>query len=214
MLCPFCKAQDDKVVNSRTGSDGTIVKRRRECSQCKRRFTTYERIEQSVARVIKKDGGREDFSRQKLLAGLKKACYKRPIAMEQLEEIADEVELQLHREFDQEVPSRRIGDTVMAKLRELDHVAYIRFASVYREFKDVADFLQEADTVIQQHGAALAKRPRLHAFGRRRHVRESLPVHAHQTRRLSLLSRKEGGTGWVPRRFTRKQRNLSARSLA
>ncbi|MGD2174716.1 MAG: transcriptional regulator NrdR [Candidatus Brocadiaceae bacterium] len=158
MRCPYCKEDDDRVVNSRPGGDGTYVKRRRECSNCGRRYTTYERIEESVLRVIKKDGEREDFSLQKLLAGLNKACYKRPIPAERITELAEEVERELHRSFEGEVPSRRIGELVMDRLRELDQVAYIRFASVYRDFKDVTDFVEEADTVLKS-GSGEAERP-------------------------------------------------------
>ncbi|KPK65443.1 MAG: hypothetical protein AMK73_02990 [Planctomycetes bacterium SM23_32] len=149
MQCPYCHEDDDRVVNSRPGTDGTYVKRRRECSRCGRRYTTYERIEMSVLRVVKKDGSREDFSRQKLLTGLNKACYKRPIAADRVNELAEQVERELHRLYEGEVPSKAIGELVMAKLRELDQVAYIRFASVYREFADASDFVEEADTVLQ-----------------------------------------------------------------
>jgi len=147
--CPYCKEDDDRVVNSRPSGDGTYVKRRRECSGCGRRYTTYERIEESVLRVVKKDGTREDFSLCKLLEGLNKACYKRPIPAERLTQLAESIERELHREYEGEVPSRRIGELAMARLRELDQVAYIRFASVYREFKDVRDFVEEADTVLR-----------------------------------------------------------------
>ncbi|MHC5033520.1 MAG: transcriptional regulator NrdR [Planctomycetota bacterium] len=153
MQCPYCKENDDRVVNSRPSADGSYVKRRRECSRCGRRYTTYERIEMSVLRVIKKDGSREDFSRQKLLTGLNKACYKRPISAESVGELADEVERELHRLYEGEVPCQAIGELVMAKLREVDHVAYIRFASVYREFTDVTDFVNEAGTVLQEQAA-------------------------------------------------------------
>lgn len=153
MQCPYCHEDDDRVVNSRPSSDGTYVKRRRECNRCGRRYTTYERIEMSVLRVIKKDGKREDFSHQKLLVGLNKACYKRPIAAERIGELADEVERELHQQYEGEVPSQAIGELVMAKLRELDHVAYIRFASVYREFEDVTDFVEEAGAVLRGKGA-------------------------------------------------------------
>jgi transcriptional repressor NrdR len=149
MQCPYCKEDDDRVVNSRPGADGTYVKRRRECNGCGRRYTTYERIEESVLRVIKKDGGREDFSLKKIISGLNKACYKRPIPAERIRELAEDVERELHRHYEGEVPSRKIGELVMVRLRDLDHVAYIRFASVYQEFKDVSDFLQEADTVLR-----------------------------------------------------------------
>ena len=152
MQCPYCKEDDDRVVNSRPSADGTYVKRRRECNRCGRRYTTYERIEQSVLRVIKKDGGREDFSRKKLLDGLMKACYKRPIPAERLEQLVDEVERQSHRRFEGEVPSRQLGEMVMERLRALDQVAYIRFASVYRAFTDVTDFVEEADLMMRQQG--------------------------------------------------------------
>ncbi|MFO8007309.1 MAG: transcriptional regulator NrdR [Candidatus Brocadiia bacterium] len=153
MQCPYCKADDDRVVNSHPSTDGTYVRRRRECNECGRRYTTYERIEQSILRVVKKDGSREEFSLQKLLAGLNKACYKRPIPAERITALAEEVERELHQHFEGEVPSREIGELVMERLRELDHVAYIRFASVYREFKDVSDFVEEADTVLRSGGA-------------------------------------------------------------
>ncbi len=148
MRCPYCKEEDDRVVDSRPGGEGSYVKRRRECNNCGRRYTTYERIEESVLRVVKKDGSREDFSLNKLLLGLNKACYKRPIPADRITELAEEIELELHREWQGEVPSRHIGELVMEKLRDLDQVAYIRFASVYREFKDVTDFVEEADTVL------------------------------------------------------------------
>lgn len=149
MQCPYCKEDDDRVVNSRPGTDGTYVKRRRECNRCGRRYTTYERIEESVLRVVKKDGKREDFSHQKLMAGLSKACYKRPIPADRITELAEQVERTLHQEYEGEVPSRAIGELVMVKLRGLDQVAYIRFASVYREFTDVTDFVEEADTMLR-----------------------------------------------------------------
>jgi len=147
--CPFCKEDDDRVINSRPSVDGSYVKRRRECNACARRYTTYERIEESVLRVVKKDGTREDFSLQKLLAGLNKACYKRPIPADRIKELADHVEREMHRRYEGEVPSEAIGELVMALLRELDQVAYIRFASVYRQFKDVSDFVEEADTMLR-----------------------------------------------------------------
>ncbi len=149
MQCPYCKEDDDRVINSRPSVDGSYVKRRRECNSCGRRYTTYERIEESVLRVVKKDGTREDFSLQKLLAGLDKACYKRAIPADRIKELADHVEREMHRRYEGEVPSEAVGELVMALLRELDQVAYIRFASVYREFKDVSDFVEEADTMLR-----------------------------------------------------------------
>ncbi len=157
MQCPYCHEDDDRVVNSRPSADGTYVKRRRECNRCGRRYTTYERIEMSVLRVIKKDGKREDFSHQKLRAGLNKACYKRPVSAEQINELMEEIERELHRQHEGEVPSRAIGELAMQKLRELDQVAYIRFASVYREFTDAEDFVEEADTVLKGAGGRLRR---------------------------------------------------------
>jgi transcriptional repressor NrdR len=150
MQCPYCLQDDDRVVNSRPSADGTYVKRRRECNRCMRRYTTYERLEQSVLKVVKSDGSREDFSREKLRAGLDKACYRRPIETEQLNELVADVERTLNRRFELEVPSEAIGELVMEKLRELDQVAYIRFASVYRRFADVADFMEEAGSVLKE----------------------------------------------------------------
>lgn len=150
MRCPYCKMDDDRVVNSRTTGNAEAVKRRRECNECGRRYTTYERMEETPLRVIKKDGNRENFSRQKLLDGLARACHKRPIPTDRLEEVADEIERELNQRFENEVPSKEIGELVMKKLRELDQVAFIRFASVYREFKDVSDFLEEADMVLEE----------------------------------------------------------------
>jgi transcriptional repressor NrdR len=157
MQCPYCHEDDDRVVNSRPSTDGTYVKRRRECNNCSRRYTTYERVEMSVLRIIKKDGTREDFSRQKLKAGLDKACYKRPISSDIINDLVDRVERELHRRFEGEVPSDAVGELVMQQLRELDHVAYIRFASVYRAFTDVADFVEEADTVLRSSKPAGSK---------------------------------------------------------
>jgi transcriptional repressor NrdR len=154
MQCPYCHEDDDRVVNSRPSTDGTYVKRRRECNNCGRRYTTYERVEMSVLRIIKKDGSREDFSRSKLRAGLDKACYKRPIPSDMISDLVDRVERELHRRFEGEVPSHAVGELVMQQLSELDHVAYIRFASVYRAFTDVADFVEEADTVLRSKGPA------------------------------------------------------------
>jgi len=154
MRCPYCKQDDDRVVNSRTSAEGASVKRRRECRRCRRRYTTYERMEQSPLRVIKKDGNRENFSRSKLLEGVLKACHKRPASTDAVEGMVDEIERELHGRFENEVPSSVIGEMVMQRLRELDQVAFIRFASVYREFKDVSDFVEQADIVLGQQRAA------------------------------------------------------------
>jgi len=148
MKCPFCGHQEDKVVDSRASSDGVSIRRRRECLGCGKRFTTYEQIEEQSLMVIKKDGRREPFDRHKLLAGLVKACEKRPVSMDQLEGLVDELERELSQEFEREVSSREIGERVMRRLHALDPVAYVRFASVYREFKDVEQFMRELKDLL------------------------------------------------------------------
>jgi len=130
------------VVDSRSSADGTAIRRRRECQSCKRRYTTYETIEEGAIRVVKKDGSRESYERSKLLTGVMKACEKRPVSTPLLEEMADEIEAEINKMFDREVNSRFIGEQVMKHLRKLDDVAYVRFASVYRNFKDVTEYYQ------------------------------------------------------------------------
>lgn len=139
MHCPFCKNDDTKVIDSRGTQDGAI-RRRRECLACERRFTTYEKIEDAPLKVVKKDGTRVPFSREKLKAGLEKACYKRPIRQDDIERLVSVVEAEMYESFNREVDSRMIGEAVMDHLRDLDGIAYVRFASVYREFADVEDF--------------------------------------------------------------------------
>ena len=143
MQCLFCKADNDKVINSRTSLDGLSVKRRRECLNCSKRFTTYERVEESPVRVIKKDGSRVNFDRNKILTGLLKACEKRPVSTETLENIVSDIERVIYDKFEREVDTKFIGELVMRKLEILDKVAFVRFASVYREFKDINEFLNE-----------------------------------------------------------------------
>ena len=150
MRCPFCRADDDKVVDSRSSGDGTIIRRRRECLACGRRFTTYERIETLLLRVEKKDGRRVEFDRAKIMNGLVKACEKRPVSTEQLEQAVSQIENEIYTHYDREVTSRQIGQLVMNKLRELDQVAYVRFASVYREFKDVSEFVSEVRPMLDK----------------------------------------------------------------
>ena len=150
MKCPFCGHEEDKVVDSRASSDGASIRRRRECLKCNQRFTTYEHVEQHELMVIKKDGRREPFDRKKLLAGLMKACEKRPVSMEQVEALVDELERELSKEYEREVDSSAIGERVMRKLHTLDPVAYVRFASVYREFKDVAQFMHELKDLLDR----------------------------------------------------------------
>jgi len=143
MRCPFCGHVEDRVVDSRETQDGQVTRRRRECLSCERRFTTYERIEEVLPAVVKKDGRRETFDRQKILHGLERACQKRPVSAEQVQALLAAVERQLQESGEKEVPSRVIGEALMARLRELDPVAYVRFASVYRSFEDVGDFMSE-----------------------------------------------------------------------
>jgi transcriptional repressor NrdR len=139
--CPFCAHLEDKVVDSREGKEGQVIRRRRECLSCGKRFTSYERIDQIPHMVIKKDGRRERFDREKVLAGLLKACEKREISVKTLEGVADKVETMVHENTDREVPSVEVGEYLMERLRELDKVAFVRFASVYKDFKDVDQFL-------------------------------------------------------------------------
>ena len=143
MKCPFCSHLDDKVVDSREGREGDLIRRRRECLKCGRRFTTYERIDEIPYMVVKKDGRRERFDRQKLLAGLLKACEKRPVSPMKLEQIVDEAETFVAESTDRERPSTELGGMVMNRLKKLDKVAYVRFASVYLDFKDVREFMDE-----------------------------------------------------------------------
>ncbi len=149
MRCPFCGHQRDKVVDSRETGSGDSIRRRRECLGCGRRFTSYERVEEIPYLVIKKDGRREPFDRHKLLAGLYKACEKRPISAKALDAIADEVEQMVQDSPEREVEARAIGEKVMAKLKELDKVAYVRFASVYRQFEDVQEFMAELKDLLE-----------------------------------------------------------------
>jgi transcriptional repressor NrdR len=141
MKCPFCDHVEDKVVDSRESKEGEVIRRRRECLGCGKRFTSYERIDQIPHLVVKKDGRRERFDREKLLAGLMKACEKRPVPIKALETVVDEVEAMVQESPDREVPTAQVGELLMQRLRELDKVAFVRFASVYREFKDVDQFM-------------------------------------------------------------------------
>jgi transcriptional repressor NrdR len=148
MQCPFCPSQDDKVIDSRSSKDGYEIRRRRECETCGRRFTTYERVEESLPVVVKKDGRREPFDRLKLLRGLRAACTKRPVPLGDLEKLAELIEREL--EAGKEVPSQDIGELVLPKLRALDDVAYVRFASIYRSFRDIDEFMSELSALVKQ----------------------------------------------------------------
>jgi len=150
MKCPFCQSDNDRVIDSRTSEDGSATRRRRQCLKCKRRYTTYERIEGTTVKIIKKDGAREPFDHGKIKRGLEKACWKRPISNIQLEAIIAEVEEELETSYDAEVESRELGELVMEQLRHLDQVAYVRFASVYRQFEDVHDFVDELRPMLDE----------------------------------------------------------------
>lgn len=150
MRCPFCQNMDDRVIDSRLSKDGDMIRRRRECSHCQRRFTTYERVEETLPLVIKKDGRRETFDRGKILAGLQRACEKRPISVEVLEKMIDRIEQRLQDAGEREVHSREIGEQIMQELQNLDEVAYVRFASVYRSFKDVNEFMNEVKELLEK----------------------------------------------------------------
>jgi transcriptional repressor NrdR len=151
MRCPFCSAIDDKVVDTRPSDNDQVIRRRRECTGCGRRFTTYERIDEILPLVIKKDGRREPFDRAKILSGLKKACSKRPVPVEVMESAADKIERSLEA-GEKEIPSSRIGDAVMDALRDIDDVAYVRFASVYRSFRDVNELMNELKSLVDNKG--------------------------------------------------------------
>ncbi len=148
MKCPFCNHLSDKVVDSREGKEGQVIRRRRECLGCGRRFTSYERIDEIPYMVVKKDGNRERFDRQKVMAGLLKACEKRPVSAAMLEAIVDRVEAALQEQSEKEIAASEVGGFVMRELKELDKVAYVRFASVYRHFRDIGEFMTELKDLV------------------------------------------------------------------
>jgi transcriptional repressor NrdR len=149
MRCPTCKTDNDRVIDSRSSDDGYAIRRRRECLNCKRRYTTYERLEEPVIKVIKKGGVREPFSREKLRSGLEKACWKRPVSAEQIDTIVTDIESEVYAHGDGELESRELGEMLMLRLAKVDQVAFVRFASVYREFKDVNDFVDELQPMLR-----------------------------------------------------------------
>lgn len=150
MRCPFCRADNDRVIDSRAGDDGATIRRRRECLDCRRRFTTYERVERQPLTVVKKGGERDPFDRDKIKRGLAKACWKRPVSDDDVEGVVSALEAELHGGYEGEVPSQVIGERLMELLKDLDPVAYVRFASVYREFKDARDFVDELEPIINE----------------------------------------------------------------
>ena len=149
MKCPFCSSERDRVVDTRSARGGKAIRRRRECLDCKKRYTTYEYIESVILTVVKRDKRREPFDRQKLMGGIITACKKRPVSLEQIENIVEEIENELHNLSQSELDSREIGERVMQKLHDLDEVAYVRFASVYRQFKDVSQFMEELKGLLK-----------------------------------------------------------------
>ena len=148
MRCPYCKKENDKVIDSRAANEGTVIRRRRECEACSRRYTTYERIDEIPLYVIKKDQRREIYERSKVLSGIHKACEKRPVPLEEQDKIADDLEKILHEKYEKEVPSRVVGEYIMQRLAKVDQIAYVRFASVYREFQDVSHFMKELKQML------------------------------------------------------------------
>lgn len=149
MRCPFCHRDNDKVIDSRASGDGYAIRRRRECLSCQRRYTTYERLEEQEIRVVKKDGVREPFDVDKLRAGISKACWKRPVSEDEIDGIIAEIQSEIYAKLEKEVATDQLGDMVMDKLRLVDQVAYVRFASVYREFKDLNDFIEEMQPMMR-----------------------------------------------------------------
>jgi transcriptional repressor NrdR len=152
MKCPFCGFADSRVVDSRLSREGNSIRRRRECGRCERRFTTFERVEEMLPLVIKKDGRRQPFDRKKIVAGIQRACEKRPVSIATIEKIVDQLERQLQESGEREVASRIIGQAVMNALHDLDQVAYVRFASVYRQFKDINEFMAELKDILAEGG--------------------------------------------------------------
>ena len=158
MKCPFCRDLENKVIDSRLSKDGDIIRRRRECLRCQRRFTTYERVEEMLPMIVKKDGRREVYDRLKVISGLKKACEKRPVSMEMIEQTGDRIERMLQERSEKEVSASVIGEAIMRALYDLDKVAYVRFASVYRSFEDVNEFMRELKDLIQTSREEPAKK--------------------------------------------------------
>ena len=149
MKCPYCSQIDNKVIDSRLSKDGRTIRRRRECMECERRFTTYEKLEEVLPMVIKKDGRREPFNREKIIEGMKKSCQKRPISITRIEEFVDSLEIYFQELGKREVESKEVGERVINNLKDWDEVAYVRFASVYRQFKDINEFMAELEVILK-----------------------------------------------------------------
>lgn len=148
MKCPFCTHDDTRVVDSRLGKEGNNIRRRRECIKCERRFTTYERVEETLPLIVKKDGRREAFDRQKVISGIQRACEKRPVSISTIEKVVDQLEVSLHESGEKEISASFIGEAIMKALQSLDEVAYVRFASVYRQFRDINEFMAELTDIL------------------------------------------------------------------
>ena len=148
MKCPFCNFDDTRVVDSRLGKEGNNIRRRRECIECEKRFTTYERVEETLPLVIKKDGRREVFDRQKIISGIQRACEKRPVSIATIEKVVDQMEVTLQESGEKEIDASRIGEAIMEALQSIDEVAYVRFASVYRQFRDINEFMSELTDIL------------------------------------------------------------------
>ncbi|HCX64440.1 MAG TPA: transcriptional regulator NrdR [Eubacteriaceae bacterium] len=151
MKCPFCNHIESKVVDSRPAEEGSVIRRRRECTECHKRFTTYEKVEDIPLMVIKKGGEREQFNRHKIMNGIIRACEKRALTMEQIEKMVDEIETEIYQTLEREVSSQIIGEKIMERLKKVDEVAYVRFASVYRQFKDLNTFIDELNKLLQEN---------------------------------------------------------------
>jgi transcriptional repressor NrdR len=158
MKCPFCHETDNRVIDSRLSKDSNMIRRRRECSKCSRRFTTYERVEEMMPLVVKKDGRRETYERIKIINGLKRACEKRPVSINTIESIADRIERSLQERGEKEIPSSVSGEATMRELHDTDEVAYVRFASVYRSFKDINEFMVELEELLKERKEVSAAR--------------------------------------------------------
>ena len=158
MKCPFCHETDNRVIDSRLSKDSNMIRRRRECSKCNRRFTTYERVEETMPMVVKKDGRRESYDRMKIINGLKRACEKRPVSINTIDSIADRIERSLQERGEKEIPSSVIGEAAMRELHHTDEVAYVRFASVYRSFKDINEFMAELEELLKERKGIPASR--------------------------------------------------------
>lgn len=157
MKCPYCNVDNDKVIDSRTGENGYVIRRRRECQQCLKRFTTYEKVAEVEIRVVKRDKSREPFNPEKIRQGLERALWKRPVPTEAVERVLREILQEIYEESDTEIESSEIGEKLMRKLAEIDHVAYIRFASVYRQFRDIHDLVEEVQPLLQRNSLAKSR---------------------------------------------------------